>query len=88
MRERILQCVMITSLRLAAKVNEEEEVGICGSLLWAAFGVQEGNAAVLRLPERSVSLGTLGMLENSLTSQDLCCPFFCLTGPQDPQMGT
>ncbi|XP_038407584.1 cyclin-I2-like [Canis lupus familiaris] len=26
MRERILQCVMITSLRLAAKVNEEEEL--------------------------------------------------------------
>nr|XP_025850648.1 cyclin-I2 [Vulpes vulpes] len=51
MREKILQCVMITSLRLAAKVNEEEEVGICGSLLWAAFGVQEGNAAALRLPE-------------------------------------
>lgn len=40
-RERILQCVMVTSLRLAAKVNEEEEVGIHCSLVWAAFEVEE-----------------------------------------------
>lgn len=41
----------------------------------------------LRLPEKSVSLGMLGMLENSLTSQDLCCSFFSFIAPQDPTNG-
>ncbi|XP_032951600.1 cyclin-I2 [Rhinolophus ferrumequinum] len=36
-KERLLHCVTITSLRLAAKVNEEEEVCTPGSPLWAAF---------------------------------------------------
>ncbi|XP_058396312.1 cyclin-I2 isoform X3 [Diceros bicornis minor] len=36
-KERLLQCVTITSLRLAVKVNEEEEVCIPGGPLWAAF---------------------------------------------------
>lgn len=78
---------MITSLRLAAKVNEEEEVGVHGSRLWAAFEVEECNTGALRLPEKAVSLGMLGMLENSLTSQDLCSPFSSLIAPQTPTNG-
>ncbi|XP_034816381.1 cyclin-I2 isoform X2 [Pan paniscus] len=38
-KEKYLHCATITSLRLAAKVNEEEEVCILGSPHWAALEV-------------------------------------------------
>lgn len=76
-KDRLLQCVTITSLRLAVKVNEEDEVCIPGSPHGAASEGQGCNTGAF-CSEKVVSLGIVEILEKSLTPQDVCCLFFLL----------
>lgn len=71
-KEKLLHIAAVASLRLAVKVEEEDEVCVLGGMLAASLHKRPG-------PLKWRSSG-----EKSLTSWDLSCPFLRLTGPWGP----
>lgn len=82
--KELLHIIMVTSLRLAVKVNEEEEVCGPGCPHWAAGC--SGDPRFLRgnVPCPLKTEGHYGKVTNCV---GLCCPFLRLIGPWNPTDG-